>query len=387
MRVAERAGGQAARKAARKAGRRAAGHPSGSAAADRARAGVRLIGRAARTEGVRRWLAVRSGAADRQRLRFLEAVRRWAALLRTGLGEGQAWHLVAEREETCRRPGPGCCLGHGLRGLAAAVELGADPRRVPGPSGVAEWQTLLGLLELSRASGAAPAETAERFADATAAELDAERARRTAAAGPKSTVTLLRWMPLGGLGIAWLLGAGPDSLLADPLGWLVLTAGLLFAVAGHVWAQSLLRAAAGPGREVDAAAWLDVTAALLRSGASLLGALEHTAAALPGGDRLRPTLARLRWGAGWDQAWDGVDEEELAELGRRLQPLHTSGMAGAATLTQAARALRQERRRAAELAAEQLAVRLVVPLGLCHLPAFVCLGVLPLLLSLLRGPV
>ena len=39
-----------------------------------------------------------------------------------------------------------------------------------------------------------------------------------------------------------------------------------------------------------------------------------------------------------------------------------------------------------ELAAEQLAVRLVVPLGLCHLPAFVCLGVLPLLLTLLRGP-
>lgn len=335
---------------------------------------------------LRRWLDARTGAADRRRLRFLEAVRRWAALLRTGLDEGQAWRLVAEREDVCGRPGRGCCLGHCLRELAAAVELGADPRRVPGPNGPAEWGTLLGLLAVSRAAGAAPAETAERFADATAAEIDAERARRTAAAGPTSTVTLLRWMPLGGLGIAWLLGAGPDSLLGDPLGWLVFTAGLLFAVVGHVWAQSLLRAAAGPEREADAAAWLDVMAALLRSGASLVGALDQAAGALPGGERLRATIARLRWGAGWDEAWARVDEDELAELGRRLQPLHTTGMAGAATLTQAARAVRQERRRAAELAAEQLAVRLVVPLGLCHLPAFVCLGVLPLLLALLRGP-
>lgn len=359
---------------------------------------------------LRSWIAARTGAEERQRLRFLEAVRRWAALLRTGLGEGHAWRLVAARENACGRPGAGCCLGHGLRELAAAVGLGADPRRVRAPSGLAEWETLLGLLAVSRAAGAAPAETAERFADATAAELDAERARWTAAAGPRSTVTLLRWMPLGGLGLAWMLGAGPDSLLGDPLGWLVFTAGLLFAVVGHVWAQHLLRAAAGPAREVDAAAWLDVMAALLRSGASLVGALEQAAAALPGGSRLRPVLARLRWGAGWDEAWDGMGEAtgagagprsrrgrhpqeqdraaeaELAELGRRLQPLHTTGMAGAATLTQAARAVRQERRRAAELAAEQLAVRLVVPLGLCHLPAFVCLGVLPLLLTMLRGP-
>lgn len=359
---------------------------------------------------LRTWWAARTGAEERQRLRFLEAVRRWAALLRTGLDEGQAWRLVAAREEVCRRPGEGCCLGHALRELAAAAELGAPARRVPGPAGLGDWGTLLGLLEVSRASGAAPAETAERFADATAAELDAERARRTSAAGPRSTVTLLRWMPLGGLGLAWLLGAGPDSLLGDPLGWLVLTAGLLFAVAGHVWAQSLLRAAAGPGRDVDAAAWLDVMAALLRSGASLVGALERAAAALPGGARLSPVTARLRWGADWDAAWAGLGAEpedgvggqrshgrgakdraraadqELAELGRRLQPLHATGMAGAATLTQAARAVRQERRRAAELAAEQLAVRLVVPLGLCHLPAFVCLGVLPLLLTLLRGP-
>ena len=42
-------------------------------------------------------------------------------------------------------------------------------------------------------------------------------------------------------------------------------------------------------------------------------------------------------------------------------------------------------RRADGRAAEELAVRLVVPLGLCQLPAFVCWGVAPMALALLGG--
>ena len=46
-----------------------------------------------------------------------------------------------------------------------------------------------------------------------------------------------------------------------------------------------------------------------------------------------------------------------------------------------AAALRAGRRAADEEAAERLAVRLVVPLGLCHLPAFVVLGIAPVVAS------
>jgi pilus assembly protein TadC len=45
--------------------------------------------------------------------------------------------------------------------------------------------------------------------------------------------------------------------------------------------------------------------------------------------------------------------------------------------------LRRRRNREAEKRAAALGVRLVIPLGACALPAFVCLGVVPVLLSLL----
>ena len=45
--------------------------------------------------------------------------------------------------------------------------------------------------------------------------------------------------------------------------------------------------------------------------------------------------------------------------------------------------MRRAQYRRAERAAEALAVQLVLPLGLCFLPAFMCWGVVPVLMSLL----
>ncbi|MBB4735854.1 type II secretion system F family protein [Micrococcus cohnii] len=340
-----------------------------------------------------RWWRRRRRDRSRAEADAALALRRWAGHLRTGLTTEQAWTAAAEAEECCARAEPGCCLGHVLSRLAAVHRLGGAPSAVAGPDGVDSWQTFTGLLELSHRTGTAPAVVAERFAAAREAELDAERARAAHAAGPRSTVTLLRWLPLGGLGLAWMLGAGPAVLLGDVLGWLVLAAGAFFTVAGHVWVSRLLRQARGPEHAVDAAAWLDVTAAQLGAGRSLVAALDDVASVMPSGHLLRPVTRALLWGAPWASAWSRLDDSarqedvaQLRELGRRLRPLHATGAAGAQSLVQAAQALRQERARAAQLAAEQLAVRLVVPLGLCHLPAFVCLGVLPMLLAMLRGP-
>ena len=103
---------------------------------------------------------------------------------------------------------------------------------------------------------------------------------------------------------------------------------------------------------------------------------------------LRATAALLLWGRDWDEAWVGLDTDPVwAETAARLRPLHRSGMAGARTLAETAAAVRQQTRRADERAAEELAVRLVMPLGLCLLPAFVCWGVVPVVMALLgAGP-
>ena len=58
-----------------------------------------------------------------------------------------------------------------------------------------------------------------------------------------------------------------------------------------------------------------------------------------------------------------------------------SGSALGPALDRAARDARARRRRAAEEAARAVAVRAVGPLGACFLPAFVVLGVVPMVWS------
>ena len=60
-----------------------------------------------------------------------------------------------------------------------------------------------------------------------------------------------------------------------------------------------------------------------------------------------------------------------------------AGVDVASVLRGQAEQVRRAQFRRAERAAEALSVRLVLPLGLCCLPAFMCWGVLPVLMSLL----
>jgi pilus assembly protein TadC len=57
-------------------------------------------------------------------------------------------------------------------------------------------------------------------------------------------------------------------------------------------------------------------------------------------------------------------------------------VAPAGSLRAVAATLREERRSRAAEAAGRLGVRLVLPLGLCHLPAFVLVGLVPILVSM-----
>lgn len=340
------------------------------------------------------------------------ALRRWAALVAAGLTEEQAW-----RETACTLPacgsGPGeagaaCCAHHRARRRAEAlawdVEAGdamahdatlhreaarrggtpswRTPARDPG------WALIDAALAAGARAGAAPAAVARRLAHSLEADVDAARARRSAAAGPGATSRLLQWLPLGGLGLAWLLGTSPWDLVRSPVGAVVAAVGLLFWLAGRSWTRLLLRSAAREPAAVGAAVVLDVLAALLSAGRSLPAALDDLGRTLPGARGLRATAALLLWGRNWDEAWAGLDTDPVwIETAARLRPLHRSGMAGARTLAETAAAVRQQTRRADERAAEELAVRLVMPLGLCLLPAFVCWGVVPVVMALLgAGP-
>lgn len=140
------------------------------------------------------------------------------------------------------------------------------------------------------------------------------------------------------------------------------------------------RSAAVP---VDATVVLELLGAALRAGAGVPRALDAVGAAVggPDGEALAAAGRALVLGARWDEAWRAAPGR-LEPVGRALRPTWQHGAAPGEALRVAADQLHRDRRAAARSAAGRLAVRLVLPLGTCFLPAFVLVGLLPVLLAL-----
>lgn len=127
---------------------------------------------------------------------------------------------------------------------------------------------------------------------------------------------------------------------------------------------------------------LDILAAAIAAGASVPSALAALGVAMPGehGEELRRAGAVLELGGDWEAAWAEAGAE-LTPVARALRPAWLDGVAPEDLLAQAAASIRARRLDAAKDAAARLGVRLVLPMGACLLPAFVFLGIVPVLLS------
>jgi len=129
---------------------------------------------------------------------------------------------------------------------------------------------------------------------------------------------------------------------------------------------------------------VDLFASTLRAGAEPVAGLAQVCAALPGpaAHRLAPVVERARWGAGVD-AWSSVaDDEALAPLARALVRSQVSGASVVQAVERLADELERESLARAEDAARRVGVAAAVPLGVCLLPAFMLLGVVPTVASL-----
>ncbi|MDP5184051.1 type II secretion system F family protein [Blastococcus sp. BMG 814] len=212
-----------------------------------------------------------------------------------------------------------------------------------------------------------------------------ERVRRVTAPGPPATGageapaagTRRRWLLAGTAGLATglLLGGGVGACAA------VVVTGV---------GERLLRTAT-PDRDAEERAVLlrelpvacELLAACLGAGLPLAGALAAVAGVVPGplGRRLHGVAALHRMGAAPRRAW----ADQPAELGGLARVLVRSGESGAAAVP-ALHALAGETRSAArtqaQAAVQRAGVWVLAPLGLCFLPAFVCLGVVPLVLGI-----
>lgn len=144
---------------------------------------------------------------------------------------------------------------------------------------------------------------------------------------------------------------------------------------------------ADEGSEVrlgDVAAACDLVALALTSGAGVDQALTEVAegSGAPVGAALRSIVASRRWGldpvvGGSDLAW--------GPLVRAVRLAEAAGVPPAAAMRRAAEDLRSRRQHRWETATARLRVQVVLPLGLCFLPAFLLTTVVPVVLALAAG--
>lgn len=139
-----------------------------------------------------------------------------------------------------------------------------------------------------------------------------------------------------------------------------------------------------------AASTLDILAVCLRSGMSVPTATAAAAATAP--LRLRALLRRAAdltaLGADPDTAWSvsgdarANDDATCIALMRLARRSAASGSALAEATSGLAEQVRHDATQAANAAAGRASVLIAGPLGLCFLPAFVCVGVVPVVMGL-----
>lgn len=123
----------------------------------------------------------------------------------------------------------------------------------------------------------------------------------------------------------------------------------------------------------------------LRSGQSPAEAVQVVVGALPGpaARRLGEVVPRLRLGADPAQAWQRLEDDPvLAPLGRALARSHRTGTPVVTSVERLAVELARDARGRVEDRARSVGVRAAVPLGGCLLPAFLLVGIVPLIAGL-----
>jgi pilus assembly protein TadC len=225
-------------------------------------------------------------------------------------------------------------------------------------------------------------------AAAVAALLVRPRPVLAEARAPSSPAPAVGWLHRHRLLWSALAGLGGFTFVSGPVG---LPAG---AVAGFVTWVVIGRAEPAGSRARRRAIAHDLPhlvalfAATLRAGSAPSDGITQVCAALPGpaAERLSGVAARLSLGLAPADVWSSLaDEPVLAPLGRTMARAQETGAPVVAAVERLSDELARTARADTEERARAVGVRAAVPLGLCLLPAFVLIGIVPLVVALMVG--
>ena len=172
--------------------------------------------------------------------------------------------------------------------------------------------------------------------------------------------------------------------------------GLMAGVLAAATAFMLLRRSRIGSRAHDEAEMLralpmaaDLLAACVAAGAPPVDALAEVAGSTDGplGDALAGVVRSMTLGLPAEEAWAhlAAGPPELRTLAAALVRSSISGASPGPVVEALAADLRERQRLTGEAAARRAGVTMVAPLGLCFLPAFVLVGVVPLVAGLVRS--
>jgi len=275
------------------------------------------------------------------------AVRTLAVLLQAGARPMTAWqHLADSGDPVAVRVVDRC--GQGAE-LVTAIETEGGA-----------WLDVAAAWEVATIVGAPLAEVLRSLAESLQDAASAADDVRVALAEPAGTARLLLWPPFAGLLLGFALGFDTVGVLVtNPAGIACVVAGLLLVLLARWWTARMVRAAqpqpGTPGMHAE------LVAVALAGGVAIARALrlvEHSQARLDG-DRART--------------------DAVLELSR------AAGVPAGELLRASAAQQRHESRVQGRIRAARLSSRLLLPLGACTLPAFLLLGVAPLMLSVLTS--
>ncbi|MFF7726441.1 type II secretion system F family protein [Streptomyces sp. NPDC008001] len=199
------------------------------------------------------------------------------------------------------------------------------------------------------------------------------------------------WLPAAGAGAAGIILLGGIAGCA---------AGLAAAYGMWRWQRHRKRSGTD-GRAADASASAaveeterqlplaaDLVAACLAAGAGPSAAAEAVGMSLGGpvGERLARAAAEVRLGGDPATAWSRLGGLPGARgLARCLERTQATEVPAVEPMSRLAGRLRAERGRAAGIRARRAGVLATAPLGLCFLPAFLTVGVVPVVIGLASG--
>ncbi|GAA4350827.1 pilus assembly protein TadB [Microbacterium rhizosphaerae] len=270
-----------------------------------------------------------------------DAVLRLAVLLEAGVPAARAWPYV--------RPG-------------ASAES-------PSPAAIAElggaWRAVGAAWSVSAAVGAPLADSLRAIAAALRDAQETADQVRVTLAEPAGTARLMAWLPLVAVALGSALGFDTVSVLVgSPAGWACGTAGLLCMVGARRWSARLVRRAGTP--EGIPGLRAELSAIALRGGVSV--------------ERAEGIVGTALASAGIDEPATGDESHADADI---LTLSREAGVPAVELLRATAVLARHRVRTEGRLRAAKLASHLLIPLGVCTLPAFLLLGVAPMLLSVL----